>query len=135
MDSNPPDPLLENFNNSEISNLTNKTSLLESSVNESNSAVKKELDTKKHKKSHRSNSSVTFANITDISFAKNYLTFTQLSKGLASFKNASLYIFENISKQMGQKEYNYAFPQITPPRPLGQGGIGWADWGVKLPSQ
>lgn len=46
-------------------------------------------------------------NLTDISFAKNYLTFTQLSKGLSSLKAASISVFGRFSKNLGPNAYNY----------------------------
>ena len=46
-------------------------------------------------------------NTSDILAFKNYLTFAQLSKGLNTFKNVSYTAFGNISKQLGQNEFNY----------------------------
>lgn len=98
-------------NNNTNNTLGNQTTLLEDHMNETNTINETKIlpEAKKStKKTHKSANS-TFSNITDISFAKNYLTFTQLSKGLVGLKNASAILFENISKQIGQKEYNYGF--------------------------
>ena len=98
-------------NNKTNNNLGNETSLLEDHMNDTNVVNQTKIlpDAKKSNKKTQKSVNSTFSNITDISFAKNYLTFTQLSKGLLGLKNASAILFENISKQIGQKQYNYAF--------------------------
>ena len=98
-------------NNNTNNNLGNETGLLEDHMNETNAVNDTKIlpDAKISTKKTQKSANGTFSNITDISFAKNYLTFTQLSKGLLGLKNASAILFQNISKQIGQKEYNYGF--------------------------
>lgn len=49
------------------------------------------------------------SDINDATFAKNYLTFTQLSNGLSNVKNVSVVLFKNLSHQIGHSQYNYIF--------------------------